>query len=335
VDQHEEVRLIAAQAPEGMTPDRNDDYVHGQGEWLFERDGGRRHMLQMRGDLILAPKAVARWQFVLESRRAWLGDRETAYVFGVAPSPYVVMSEKLPTGITLSGLRPVTQVMELLAQNDSQAPLVYPLDVLTEEKRNRQIFSSHDTRWNANGAFVAYLRLLDEIPPDVPVRALRRKDIGFVWLPTCGDLGHRRDPAERRRAMIGRPCPRAAQLLSDNGVEGPGRMLVTASPDAPETTCVLFGDWAAYRNMSYFAEGFRRMVFAHNHALDHDLIEMERPDVVIHLIDEAAMIEVPPDIEAFGTADLAARKLQAGSDAMPTLAPLWGQLEPVGDAQAA
>ena len=315
---------MAAQLPEGVRLQPGDDVLLGEGGWLFERDAGRRVLAQMRGDLMLARKAALRWVFVLESRTGWLGERGIAYVFGVAPCKSVVLAEHLPLGVVVSPRRPVVQLQTRIAEDESFAELVYPLDELLAEPVERPTFSTHDSRWNANGAFVGYRRLLDAIPPSSEVRCLGREEIGFDLREAAGDLGHRLSPPEQRIALVGRPHPRSARLVSDNRVEGEGRILVTECDAAPPVTCVVFGDWSAYRMLTYLSESFRRMVFAHLHTLDHELVEAERPDVVISLVDEAGLIDVPPDVEAPRAQELAARKRSAG-EPMPELAPLWGQ----------
>ena len=100
-------------------------------------------------------------------------------------------------------------------------------------------------------------------------------------------------------------------------------MLVTECKAAPPTTCLVFGDRSSYRMLPYLSESFGRLVFAHLHTLDHALVEAERPDVVIGLADETALIDIPADVEAPGAAELAAHKLAAGAELMPELAPLW------------
>ena len=321
-----ELDLLAAQLPEGMRlPEPDDDLLQGRAEWLFERDGGRRVLAQMRGDLMLSRKAALRWLFVLESRIAWLGERGIPYVFGVAPCKTAVLAEHLPLGVVLFPRRPVNQLQHRIAEDESFAEVVYPVDELRAESAARPTFSAHDSRWNSNGAFVGYRRLLASIPPSIDVRRLARGDIGFGQRPAHGDLGHKLDAAQKRPALVGAPHPRAARLVSDNRVEGEGRMLVTHCEPAPPATCLFFGDWAAYRLLTYMSESFRRMVFVHLHALDHELVEVERPDVVVGLADEAGLIDVPADMEAPRARELAARKLSAGRGSMPGLAPLWGQ----------
>jgi hypothetical protein len=201
----------------------------------------------------------------------------------------------------------VGQLAHRIAEDQSFAEVVYPLDDLRAEPPQRPTFSTHDSRWNANGAFVGYRRLLDAIPRTVPVHRLARGDIAFGERLACGDLG----PPERRGTVVGVPDPATARLVSDNGLAGEGRMLVTASERAPATTCLFFGDWSAYRTLGFMAESFRRMVFVHLHTLDHELVEQEQPDVVVSLTDETRLIDLPADVEGPRAAELAARKTVA------------------------
>ena len=110
---------IAALLPEGVRLDRSDDVLAGQGGWLFERDGGRKVLAQMRGDMILAPKAALRWQFVLESRIAWLKRRDAAYVFAIAPDACAVMMDELPDAVAVSPRRPAIQLLRQLKRGES------------------------------------------------------------------------------------------------------------------------------------------------------------------------------------------------------------------------
>ena len=280
----------------------------------------------MRGDLVLARKAALRWVFVLESRAAWLGDRGIPYVFGVAPCKSVGAGgvpaprhRRRPRGgRSFSCCRRI-------AEDESPAEIVYPLEELSPSPRDRAIFSTHDSRWNANGAFVGYRRLLAAIPPSVDVRRLEREDIGFAVRPAHGDLGDRLTPPQQRDALLGRPHPRSARLVSDNRVDGEGRMLVTRCDAAPATTCIFFGEWSAYRMLTFLSESFRQMTFVHLRTLDHELVETERPDVVIGLADESGLIDLPADVEAPRAGELAERKLSGGIEPMPELAPLWSE----------
>jgi alginate O-acetyltransferase complex protein AlgJ len=311
----EELDLIAAQLPEGVRVDSGDDVLFGRGEWLFERDGGRRVLAQMRGDVILSPKAAQRWAYLLEARTAWLAERGIPYVFAVAPSKYVVLPEQLPEGVAVMPRRPVVQIVFWLEKTESEAEVVYPLEELQAETAERPTFSTHDSRWNANGAFVAYHRVLDALPRDVPVRRLARELVRFEWHTADGDLGDRLQPPAKRDALIGRPNRPAARLVSDNRVEGAGRIVVTHCDSARATSCIVFGDRAAYRMLPFLSESFGRMVFVHLHTLDHVLVEAEQPDVVIGLADESSLIDLPGDVEALGATEMAAQKLSAGGEA--------------------
>jgi hypothetical protein len=227
---------------------------------------------------MLARKAALRWLFVLESRVAWLGDRGIPYVFGVAPCKTAVLADHLPLGVVLSPRRPIGQLFNRIREDGSFAAIVYPLDELhAEEEAGRPTFSRQESRWNANGAFVGYRRLLAAVPRSLQGRRLARGDIAFD---------------------AGMPVSPAARMESDNAVEGEGRIVITSCDAAPPVSCLFFGESSAYRLLPYLAESFRRLVFVHLHTLDHELVEAERPDVVVALADETALIDVPADVEA-------------------------------------
>src|SRR5207249_7057239 len=52
-------------------------------------------------------------------------------------------------------------------------------------------------------------------------------------------------------------------------------------PDAPPTTCLLFGDSYTYPLIKFVAESFGRLVFAHSANVDRHLVEEVAPDVVV------------------------------------------------------
>ncbi len=313
--------------PSGEVPGA--DVLRGAGEWLFEGTTPNRAGAQMSGDLRLSERALGKWQFALEARKAWLRKAGADYLFLVAPATHAVRPEFLPETMVLSDERPVNQLLERLVAERSPVRPIYPLKELRDAEW--QTHTNHDSRWNAHGAFVAYRVMMEELAARHDVRVLERDDMGFGWREAIGDLGYRVHPDVRRPMLVGRPWPQSGWLAEDNCVAGEGRRLVTRCNWVPDTTCLVLGDWSAYRLLMPLADSFRRMVFAHVTTLDHELVEQERPDVVISVIEEARLTEVPVDIGAPSAAYMAAGKISARCEPMPTLAPLWDQTEPAGD----
>ena len=313
--------------PSGEVPGA--DVLRGAGDWLFEGATPNRASAQVSGDVRLSERALGRWQFALEARKAWLRKAGAEYVCLIAPATHAVHPEFLPPTMVLSHERPVKQLLEHLAAERSPVCPLYPLREFHESEWATH--TSHDSRWNAHGAFVAYRLVMEEVAARHDVRVLDRDDMGFAWREALGDLGYRVHPEVRRLSLVGRPWPQSGWLAEDNCVAGEGRRLVTRCSWVPDTTCVVLGDWSAYQMLVPLGDSFRRMVFAHVTTLDHELVEQERPDVVISVLDEARLTDVPVDIEAPSAAHMAAAKIHAGRRPMPTLAPLWNQTEPAGD----
>ena len=109
-------------------------------------------------------------------------------MFAVAPAKHVVLPDQLPAGVAVVSRRPVVQIVFWLDKNESPVEVVYPLEELQAETE-RHTFSTHDSSWNANGAFIGYERVLDALPAELPVRRLAREAVDSGWRPTGGRPG--------------------------------------------------------------------------------------------------------------------------------------------------
>ena len=58
-----------------------------------------------------------------------------------------------------------------------------------------------------------------------------------------------------------------------------------------------------------FAESFGRLVTLHTNACDYDVLEQERPDFVVGEIAERFLVQVPDDLRAPTTSQIAEEKL--------------------------
>jgi hypothetical protein len=231
---------------------------------------------------------------VLEERVELLAKSGATYLFMVAPNSHLIYPEHLPDGIELVEDRPVNQLRAHLDRAGSRpTALLYPLDELLEEKRHHEVCSRTNSHWNETGGFVAYSMLIDEVDRVAPVRRLQRSDLAFFEVDTPGDLGYKFTPARESPHTTSRMRHRSAELVYDNQVENTGAYLVTECPAAPATRCVLFGDSYSYGILRFLSESFRRFAFAQTVSIDLDVIERERPDVVISLMSERFIV-VPP-----------------------------------------
>jgi hypothetical protein len=173
------------------------------------------------------------------------------------------------------------------------------------------VYAKTDTHWTEFGAFIAYRRLLDELTRWFDLPTLQEDDLRLAEASFSGDLGFKLDPPEESLQVwvdVRRP---KASLVADSRVRTNGRRIEYRREGAPYT-CLVVGDSFSTRLLPYLAESFGRLVFAHIPTLDHGLVERERPDVVVNVINERFMMKVPDDRGAPTLEELAEQKRAAG-----------------------
>ena len=271
--------------------------VRGRDGWLFLDNDANDVFRQHSGELRLSDEQLEGWRAVLEERISWLEERGSAYFFLVPPNPHSVYPEKLPPGTRTAAERPIHQLIRHLSEH-SFASAIYPLEALLAEKEQRPVYPSNSSHWNAAGGFVAYTVLMREMSSAVEARVLSWGDVVFWNHEWVSDLGAKLSPNEvatQTGAGIrkGRPT-----IVSDNEIWGNGRLRVYECHDAPDATCLLLGDSFSYPFMVFLAASFRRLVFAHIPTLDRELVAEASPDVVVSLLNERFLVEVPTDAAA-------------------------------------
>jgi hypothetical protein len=76
-------------------------------------------------------------------------------------------------------------------------------------------------------------------------------------------------------------------------------------------------DSFAVRVVPFLAESFRRLVFAHIPTLDYALVEEVRPDIVLTILNERFLVEIPEDVGAPGLGELEEQKRASGEMLQP------------------
>jgi hypothetical protein len=87
-------------------------------------------------------------------------------------------------------------------------------------------------------------------------------------------------------------------LVYDNEVNNHGRVKIFERPNPDAPTCVVFGESFAEALLIFLRESFRRLVFVHTSMFIDEIVEQERPDVVLSIPIERFLIRVPDDTDA-------------------------------------
>jgi hypothetical protein len=273
-------------------------FLRGKNGRLF-LDNDRNHVLQQHcGELLFSARDLRRWRYVLETRVAFHERLGIPYLFLVPPNAHSVYPEDLPDDARAGATRPVLQIIDELRANNSFASLIYPLEELHAEK-SRLLYPKTDPHWTAEGAFVAYERLTEELSRLVRLHHVAREDVIFDEVIRPGELGYKVEPEETSTDIDAWVTKPAAHLVSDNRVFNTGSIIETKCPEAPPTTCLVLGDSFSDSLWPFLASSFRRFVFAHIPTLDYDFVREQKPDVVITVLNERFLIVIPDDNAAW------------------------------------
>jgi hypothetical protein len=283
----------------GLPPSAADRAILGRDGWLFLRDS---HGLEYyRSARPFPPAALAEWSRHFEHARAWLAEREIAYLLVIVPDKATIYPELMPARIRR--VREVSWSEELFTHLRARTPVEF-LDLrqpLRAAKAEGRVFWRTDTHWSDRGAYAGYRAIMGhlsrtwpELAPlgpeafEVRTRPVPGQDIAHVLgLPdVLTDEMEALRPRLPRRAREVQATARRPdgwrRLVTERDGLGPGAV-----------RAVVFHDSFMRALYPFLSEHFARVVYDWRRQPDADLIEAERPDVVIHEIGERFLMGPP------------------------------------------
>lgn len=273
--------------------------VRGNDDFLFHRDHDA--IDQLSATIILRHRQIRTWVEALEARLDWCERHQAAMRFLVIPEKHVVYDDKLPLFTSISPKRPAMQLLGALDERLRRKTL-YPLAELKAASLTKQTYFKTDTHWNAHGAFVAYQALVDSLRDDVALESVREEDLVWKERSFVGDLGVRyaRERGERRATLVNDP---AHKLVFQNHNFGRGAVHVYENKRRDLPTCVMFRDSFSNYLIPYLMHGFSSIVAVSSLSCHYDLLEQQKPDVVLFVSIERFLatfgrgqtIELPED----------------------------------------
>lgn len=286
----------------------------GKRGWLFPLEG----VDAVDGPPSAAPSVAAeeieRQCEKLGERRRRLRALRIPCVFAVVPPKARVYEHLLPDGMVVEGDRLARRASALL-RNRNDGEIVDLLPALRAGRRAGHVFPRTDSEWSDRGAFFVYRQLMKEA-------GKRVIDLGEPLLPGEARFvprpGFRGDLAESPKLVFadGRPVPleeeggpweeeiEVADVSAMRSLRMPAPEHLEVTPghaprlyeiaDAPELPrAVLVGDGSCPPLIQWLAEHFRRFVFLGSTELPLEAIELEMPDVVIHVVSERLLANAP------------------------------------------
>ena len=270
----------------GVSP--SPSVVKGRDGWFFYSDD--MGIEDYTNAELLTNEALANWRQAVIRARDWLRTRHAAYVFVVAPDKPAIYEEQMPD--TLARVHDLSRTDQLLTTLQDTGFALDLRPALFEAKARERIYHQTDTHWNDRGALVAYQRIIEAVRARVPATPppWTRADFEPVersvdGLDLAGMMGLKRVLRETDLALLPRRA-RRARVVEPAGAEPTGELgrLVTEVDDRSLPRAVIFRDSFTSRLVPFLSEHFSRAVYVWQNDFDANLVEQERPDVVIQQI---------------------------------------------------
>jgi alginate O-acetyltransferase complex protein AlgJ len=290
----------------GLATRRRAKVLVGEDGWLFLQNDSNDVIGQHTGRVSLSKRQRNDWSALIRGRMELAGECGCIWLCSIVPDKEAVYPEFLPPHVTPAQRRPVHDILDIAA--GLRAPLTYPLKELRAAKNDPRaamtgglpVYSPTGTHWTKVGAFVVYeatCRALQDAGVDVSM--LSWNAIGFRPFTEQGDLGEKLEPPRTGPNVRARVRQRGSRVVFDNRVIGHGMTMVFERDDGAGARAVVFGESFTNGLVIFLRESFRRLVFVWTSTMPREILEQERPDVVLSYPTERFLIRVPDDSSAF------------------------------------
>ena len=261
--------------------------VVGKKSWLYSTDYDiagdyRNSKLFMQNELEQIRKN-------LEELYMWYKQRNIKFYVFVAPSKYRIYPEFLPSRLKINqGISKLEQLVAYMHEH-SFVKIITAHEQLLQAKLNADVFYAHDTHWNFQGGFIGYQVLMKEINADFP-------ELGIL------------PPDNFNRVMVHHPNADLARILSlekillndewafeykytNQTYPGAKAKYNTVSPLQPHVfmehfnkalpKAIVYRDSFFNLMIPFFSMHFSRSVYLWTYEHSTEVIEIEKPEIVI------------------------------------------------------
>jgi alginate O-acetyltransferase complex protein AlgJ len=275
--------------------------VLGRDDWLYFSD---IELDYYRAIKPFRPEVLEQWRRQLESRRDWLAARSIPYLVVIAPNKSTIYPERMPAAY--NKVEPRSRLDQLLEHLKSRSSVVVVdlREPLLAAKSKHQVYYRTDTHWNSRGAYVGYTTIIEVLAKWFPdFKATPRSEFPEVEFHQRGrdlaSLMAMRDYYKDTFFDMTITKPKLAHQVHEapNPNKPPpkpgrrGENFVFAQPNPKLPRAVMFRDSFCDRLMPLLSDHFRRIVYCWQYVFDYELVERERPDVVIQEVVERALMD--------------------------------------------
>jgi alginate O-acetyltransferase complex protein AlgJ len=268
----------------GVSPSSN--VMVGRDGWLFySEDGG---LPDYTNNEPLTERELSDWRTMIAREAAWCRARGITYLFTFTPDKHVIYPEQFtPSVKQISPLSRMDQVFTAAADTGAMLDLRQRLIAARGQER---LYHLTDTHWNQRGAYLAYEQIIEALHMRLPAvgpplardafEASIRVGNGMDLARMIGLSRVLKEEDLRLQPKAGRSY--TVIVPEDGYATGGDPLIITEKPGSALPRMVMFRDSFTSSLAPFLSEHFSRAVYLWQNNFDAQVIEQEKPDVVIH-----------------------------------------------------
>ena len=296
----------------GSSP--TDRVILGRDGWLFFGENAERMSYQRL--VTLSEEDCAAWKRSMRLITDWLDEREIPLLVMVPPNKSTVYSEYMPDSIRRREGPPlIDQFIE--CSSEAGIEVLDFRDEMGAAKEGYPLYPRTDTHWGPAGAHLAYRKLMRTLAARYP--GLKSTPPSSIRLggeeEYIGDLsfmaGLKNLSEKRPRVLVEGEAE--VPVVTEGKIRfGGSYTLETERDDLPRG--VLFRDSYGVEFIPFLAPHFRRLRTLWDYRFNVDVIEEEKPDIVIIEIIERYLTRGPDVLGRYSALTAATEGVYAAAD---------------------
>ncbi len=265
------------------------DVIIGDNGWYYYAK--EQVIDDYRGVIPLSNSQLEEIKNNLEEKKKWLDDQGIDFIIMVSPNKSSIYPENMP--YTINKVNQMTRLDQLedYLVNNSDITIIDPREDLISAKKDNLVYEITGTHWNEYGAFIAYTKLANYLKVLFPtINPSQLNDYNIEKKDTMGsdlaamlfiqkyvhDTQYFLTPKNGYQA-------KDANIYFENPNSNPLMPLVAKEVNNPELPkALIFRDSFMNRIIPYLSENFSRSVYVWTYEISPEIIEAEKPNVVIY-----------------------------------------------------
>ena len=241
---------------------------------------------------VLGARGLKRWTEALARRIDFCEARGITYRHLVVPDAHAVYADAIPFAPKLSEERPLMQVLSAGGARLSER-VVYPLDAMIAGRARFETAHRHDVHCTGYGYFLCYRELIKSLPNIDLTHLAEESDLQAREAFIAGDIARGAGLPGRRVEYHDAPHPRIKAIIKGTSYRlNQVDVLESEYTDLPRL--VMFRTSNSSHLLTYLMRHFSRIAAVATRSCHYELIESERPDVVIGEMPERYFAPGPP-----------------------------------------